>query len=136
MPKTFKVARKPRDHVSGNVNDLETQELTWIGLNTISLVGKPKKKRSIMDKAVVTRRESKEKGVNTKVWGPIDDVNLADEMQKEKRKSKKHKGWEPTNKVRKIKDVFEGVVKNVKKDFKNSNVAYLNIFSCDKFGCI
>jgi hypothetical protein len=30
-------------------------------------VGKPKKKRSIMDKAVVTRRESKEKGVNTKV---------------------------------------------------------------------
>jgi hypothetical protein len=89
-----------------------------------------------MDKAVVTRRESKEKGVNTKVWGPIDDVNLADEMQKEKRKSKKHKGWEPTNKVRKIKDVFEGVVKNVKKDFKNSNVAYLNIFSCDKFGCI
>jgi hypothetical protein len=31
------------------------------------------------------------------------------------RKSKKHKGPEPTNKVSKIRDVSEGVVRNVKK---------------------
>ncbi len=66
-----------------------------------------------MDKTVVIRRKSKEKGVNTKVQGPIDDVDLGDKVQKGKRKSNKHKGWEPTNKVLKIKDVFEGVVKNV-----------------------
>ncbi len=70
-----------------------------------------------MNKIVVIRRKSKEKGVNIRARGLVDDVDLGDKVQKGKRKSNKHKGWEPTNKVLKIKDVFEGVVKNVKKDF-------------------
>lgn len=45
-----------------------------------------------MDKAIVTKRKSKEKGVNTRAQGPVDDVDLGDKVQKGKRKSKKHKG--------------------------------------------
>jgi hypothetical protein len=37
-----------------------------------------------VDNAVVTRRESKEKGVKTRARGPVDDVDLADEVQKRK----------------------------------------------------
>jgi hypothetical protein len=37
-----------------------------------------------MDKAVVTRTESKEKGVKTRVRGPVDDVDFADEVQQGK----------------------------------------------------
>jgi len=46
--------------------------------------GKSKTKGSTMDKAVVTRTESKEKGVKTRARGPVDDVDLADEVQKGK----------------------------------------------------
>jgi len=37
-----------------------------------------------MDKAVVTRTKSKQKGVKTRARGPVDDVDLAHEVQKGK----------------------------------------------------
>ncbi len=54
--------------------------------------GKSKKKRSTMNKIVVIRRKSKEKGVNIRARGLVDDVDLGDKVQKGKRKSNKHKG--------------------------------------------
>jgi hypothetical protein len=38
-----------------------------------------------MDKAVVTRRESREKGVKRRARGPVDDVDLADECKRVKK---------------------------------------------------
>jgi hypothetical protein len=45
-----------------NVNDLEAQEIVKRTKRSKSS-GKSKKKRSTMDKTIVTKRESKEKGV-------------------------------------------------------------------------
>jgi hypothetical protein len=45
-----------------------------------------------MNKIVVIRRKSKEKGVNIRARGLVDDVDLGDKVQKGKRKSNKHKG--------------------------------------------
>ncbi len=47
--------------------------------------GKSKTKGSTMDKAVVTRRESREKGVKRRARGPVDDVDLADECKRVKK---------------------------------------------------
>ncbi len=47
-----------------NVNDLEAQKIVKRTKHSKS-GGKSKKKRSTMDKAIVTKRESKEKGVKT-----------------------------------------------------------------------
>ncbi len=54
--------------------------------------GKSKTKGFTMDKAIVTRRESKEKGVKTRAPGPVDDVDLADEVQKRKESQRNIRG--------------------------------------------
>ncbi len=58
-----------------NVNDLEAQEIVKRTKCSKS-GGKSKTKGSTMDKAVVTSRKSKEKGVKTRAPGPVDSLCL------------------------------------------------------------
>jgi hypothetical protein len=57
-----------------NVNDLEAQIVKRTKCSKSG--GKSKTKGSTMDKAVVTRRKSKEKRVKTRAPGPVDSLCL------------------------------------------------------------